>query len=54
MHIHIYISIYNSNYMSNHEYIVNISVLGILLYYVKFIRVSMFMICLADEILHKS
>ena len=49
-YIYIYISMYNSNDMLNFEYIVNRHILGILVYYVKIIMVSMFMICLADEI----
>ena len=50
MHTYIYISIYNTNYMSNLVYIVNRSVMRIFVYYVKIIRVSMFMICSAEEI----
>ena len=47
---YIYISMHNSNDMLSLEYIVNGSVLGILVYYVKIIRVNMFGICLADDI----
>ena len=50
---YIYLSIHNSNDMLDLEKIVNRSVLGILVYYVKIIIVSMSMICLADEILHR-
>ena len=50
LHANIYISIYSSKDMLDLEYIANRSVLGILLYYFKIIGVSMFVICLADEI----
>ena len=50
LHANIYISIYSSKDMLDLEYIANISVLGILLYYFKIIGVNIFVICLADEI----